>query len=84
MLQNRVSWCRMDSDASGYGPVACSCEDDNEPLGSIKDWQFLDKLENNPLLKKEQAQWDWLDRNRKWFCCTNLYHRANNSIHLVP
>jgi hypothetical protein len=46
----------MDSDASGYGPVACSCEDDNEPLGSIKDWQFLDKLENNPLLKKEQAQ----------------------------
>jgi hypothetical protein len=27
--------CGLDSSASGYGPVAGSCEHDNEPSGSM-------------------------------------------------
>jgi hypothetical protein len=27
---------------SGYGHLAKACECDNEPLGSIKCWEFLD------------------------------------------
>jgi hypothetical protein len=31
----------LDSLGSRYGPVACSCEHGNEPLGSIKMGNFL-------------------------------------------
>jgi hypothetical protein len=37
----RVEKGGLDSSASGYGPVSCSCENDNEPSGSIKGWEFL-------------------------------------------
>jgi len=37
-----VEECRLDSSGAGQGPVAGSCEDGNEPSGSIKDGEFLD------------------------------------------
>jgi hypothetical protein len=38
--------CGLDSFGLRYGPVANSCEHDDEPLGSIKCWKHLDKLSN--------------------------------------
>jgi hypothetical protein len=37
----RVRGCGLDSSGSGQGPVAGSCEQGNEPSGSIKDAEFL-------------------------------------------
>jgi hypothetical protein len=34
--------CGLDSCGSGLGPVAGSCEDGNEPSGTIKGVEFLD------------------------------------------
>jgi hypothetical protein len=34
-------WCGLDLSGSGQGPVEGSCEDDNEPSGSIKCWELL-------------------------------------------
>jgi hypothetical protein len=34
----------LDASGSGYGPVASSCEDDNEPSGSTKGGEFLDQM----------------------------------------
>jgi hypothetical protein len=34
----------MDESGSGKGPVAGCCEHSNEPSGSIKGGEFLDKL----------------------------------------
>jgi hypothetical protein len=34
--------CELDSSGSGQGPMAGSCEHDNEPSGSIKGGEFLD------------------------------------------
>jgi hypothetical protein len=42
ILGNRVRRCGLDSSGLGQGPVAGSCEDGNEPSGSIKDGAFLD------------------------------------------
>jgi hypothetical protein len=39
-----VGSCGLESSGSGQGPVAGSCEHSNEPLGSIKGEEFLDKL----------------------------------------
>jgi len=36
--------CRLDSFGSGYGPVAGSCEDVNEPSGYKKGVEFLKYL----------------------------------------
>jgi hypothetical protein len=33
--------------------VAGSCEHYNEPLDSIKGWEFLDRLSDDQLLKKD-------------------------------
>jgi hypothetical protein len=38
--------CQLILVDSGKGPVAGSCEYDNEPLGSIKGGEFLDQLNN--------------------------------------
>jgi hypothetical protein len=35
----------------------CSCEDVNEPSGSMKGREFLDKLSDSHLLKKDSAPW---------------------------
>jgi hypothetical protein len=42
---------KMDLKKRGCGLVTCSCEHGNEPLGSIKDAEFLDKLNSYQLLK---------------------------------
>jgi hypothetical protein len=34
--------CGLDESGTGLGPVADSCEDGNEPSGSIKGGEFLD------------------------------------------
>jgi hypothetical protein len=39
-----VGRCALDTSDSRQGPVAGYCEYGNEPLGSIKGGQFLDKL----------------------------------------
>jgi hypothetical protein len=36
------------------------CEQDNEPPGSIKCWEFLDYLHNWRILKKGSAPWSQL------------------------
>jgi len=46
-----VDWIASDSD---QGPVAESCERDNEPSGSIKGEEF-DQLSNYWLLKRDSA-----------------------------
>jgi hypothetical protein len=38
-----------------WDPVAISCEDGNESLGSIKGREFIDKLNDYQLLKKNSA-----------------------------
>jgi hypothetical protein len=35
-------WDGLDRSGSGLGPVEDSCEDDNEPPGSIKFWEILE------------------------------------------
>jgi len=41
-----VGRCGLDSSGLGYRPVVDSCEDDNEPLGSIKGRKFPDSANN--------------------------------------
>jgi hypothetical protein len=43
-LKNREGGCELDSCGSRQGPVAGSCEDGNETLGSIKGGRFLTYL----------------------------------------
>jgi hypothetical protein len=37
--------------------MAGSCENGNETSGSIKLWEFLEKLTNYQLVKKDSAVW---------------------------
>jgi hypothetical protein len=37
-----VGRCGLDSSGSGWGPVAGSCEEGNEPSGSIEGGEFLE------------------------------------------
>jgi len=37
------------------GLVVSACEDDDEPSGSIQDWEFLDWLSDYQLLKTDSA-----------------------------
>jgi hypothetical protein len=39
-----VGRCGLDASASGQGPVTGCCEHGNEPSGSIKGGEFLDKM----------------------------------------
>jgi hypothetical protein len=39
-----MSGCGLDSTASGQGPVAGSCEHDNEPSGSIEGGDLVEQL----------------------------------------
>jgi hypothetical protein len=55
-----VGRCGLKSSGSGWGPVAGSCEHDNEPSGSIKGGDFLYKLSDCQFLKKDSAEWSWL------------------------
>jgi hypothetical protein len=47
-----VGICRLDSSGLGYEPVACSFENGNESLGSIKDDAFLEWRSDYYLLKR--------------------------------
>ena len=47
----------MNRSGSGQGQVAGTCEYGNEPSGSIKCGQLLDKLITGYLLKKDCAPW---------------------------
>jgi len=49
-----VDWIQL---VQGQDPVASSCEDDDEILGSVKCGEFLDQVSNYHVLKKEPAQW---------------------------
>jgi hypothetical protein len=44
--------CGIDSSGSGWGPVAVTCEESNEPTGSIKGGGFIDQLSDYQFLKK--------------------------------
>jgi hypothetical protein len=37
-----IGWRGLDWPCSEWGPVEGSCEDGNEPLGSIKCWEVLE------------------------------------------
>ena len=47
----------LDRAGSGYGQVAGTCECYNEPSGSIKYGEFLNRLRGGYLLKKGCAPW---------------------------
>jgi hypothetical protein len=49
--------CGLDASGSGYGPVAGFCEHRNESSGSTEGGEFLDKLSDCQLLKKDYSQW---------------------------
>jgi hypothetical protein len=55
LKRDRVGWYELDRSGSGYGPLEGSCEHGNEPSGSIKCWEVLEKLHNLWLLKKGSA-----------------------------
>jgi hypothetical protein len=42
ILKNRTGGYGVDVPCSGQGPVACACENCNEPLDSIKCWKCLE------------------------------------------
>jgi hypothetical protein len=42
ILGNGVGRCGLDSSGSGQGPFVGSCEQSNEPSGSIKGRKFID------------------------------------------
>jgi hypothetical protein len=51
-----VGWeCGLNSSGSGQGPIVSSCKHGNEPSGSIKCWEFLERLSNCSLLEKDSA-----------------------------
>jgi hypothetical protein len=51
----------VDLIGSELDPVASSCERDNEPLGSMKGWEFLHLLIHCYIPKKDDfAPWTWL------------------------
>jgi hypothetical protein len=52
-----VASCVLNASRSKQGPVADSCEHDNESSSSIKGGKFLDNLSDCELLKKESAEW---------------------------
>jgi hypothetical protein len=43
---------RLNDISLGKSPMEGSCEQDNEPSGSVKDGDFLEQLSDNQLLKK--------------------------------
>jgi predicted adenine nucleotide alpha hydrolase (AANH) superfamily ATPase len=49
--------CELISPCSGEGRVAGCCEHDNEPPGSIKCKECLDKLSGHQLLSKDCTLW---------------------------
>jgi hypothetical protein len=53
--------------------VAGSCEHDNEPSGSITSGEFLGKLSDRQLLKKQSAPKSLLTKGT---CCSFLGGRA--------
>jgi hypothetical protein len=47
----------LDSSGSGYGLVAGSCEHNNEPLGSIKYWEYLWAWATVDFSRRIQPHW---------------------------
>jgi hypothetical protein len=52
-MEGRSGSCVLDSPGSEWGPVADSCEYDNEPSYSIKGKEFLGQLSHCQLVTKE-------------------------------
>jgi hypothetical protein len=48
-------WYGLDRSGSELGPVEGSYEHGNEPSGSLKCWEYIEKLHNWWLLKKGSA-----------------------------
>lgn len=42
LLKKQSRGCGLDSFGSGYGSVVGCCENDNEPLGCVKDEEITD------------------------------------------
>jgi hypothetical protein len=53
--RNRTRWYGMESSGSRETAEEGSCEDGNEPSGSIKCWEILERLSSWRLLKKNPA-----------------------------
>jgi len=54
--RNRVWWYGLVSSASGLGPLLGYCEYGNEPMSSKKCGEFLDRLDENMLAKRDSAR----------------------------
>jgi hypothetical protein len=50
----------VDLSGSGYDPVVGFCKYGNEPSGSIKFGEFLDKLNVWPPSEGDSAAWNWV------------------------
>jgi hypothetical protein len=59
--------CELDSSGLGNDPAAGSCENGNEPSGSIKGGKFLEWLSNWQRLKEASVPWSYY----------NYYHYYN-------
>jgi hypothetical protein len=52
---DRKGWYGLARSGSGWGPVEGSCERGNEPSGSVKRWEVLERLHHWQLPKKGSA-----------------------------
>jgi hypothetical protein len=52
-----MGWHEVDGSGAGYRPVEGSYEHGNEPAGSIKCWEILEKLQNWQLLNNSSGPW---------------------------
>jgi hypothetical protein len=55
LKRNSLGGCGLESSGSEQGQMIVSCEQRNEPLGSIKGGEFLNLLNDYQLLKKDSA-----------------------------
>jgi hypothetical protein len=61
-------------DSGGLAPVICCCKYSNEPLGSIRGGEFLDKLSYYELLNNDSTAWSFVPM------CGLTLHRNSSAL----
>jgi hypothetical protein len=69
--RNRIVWYGLDSSGSGWGSVEGSCENSNEPLGSIKCWEIHKVAEQ---LAASQGGLISIELASTWHCQHKFFH----------
>jgi hypothetical protein len=65
ILRNCTRTCGINPLNPGQGPIAGSCEHDNESSGPMHKGEFFDSLDNYSLFKKDFAQQSYLTMNNE-------------------